>query len=509
MAKKEGEANRSLVAPSGGAGGAPLRAPDAHVLPHSLSSLRGAVTQGARRFKPPCTPQRRGSAMEQGLLSDGDPRGRRTSAGNLLEDPDAPPAERAPVRRGSTPQNPVPRPPGAPPGAVDYRVDIEDALDQIGGFGKYQIQCCLTLVLFWALNTGTPISVFVNSPWCVAEGQPLLCRQGDDEVAKSPDAFWSDSRSVSCQFNLRPALCLGETDADGAACELNADQTACEVDTGDCSFTPESNAYLRNLFDSFFFLGWMWSVPLIGWLADYKGRRWALFGSWAVLMVSTVACALATTPTMYLVARHFNGVGWGSQSLSAYVLGSEVVSKRSATAVKTYWGAVSSIGQVVVALSMRSMLAIPNYNWRLGTLLSIVPIFVLGVVAIFTVHESPRWVLIAHGEAEAKQLLRKVALQNGGGNHLAVLDKMSLRVPEQGKSGEAAYQMFCTKGLVWRVVAICTLWFSSGFSFYGLTLGVNSLPFDRYYVTAIISAVEIPARALNRPLLASPLGTAL
>ena len=72
---------------------------------------------------------------------------------------------------------------------------------------------------------------------------------------------------------------------------------------------------------------------------------------------------------------------------------------------------------------------------------------------------------------------------------------------------EAAYQMFCTKGLIWRIVSICTLWFSSGFSFYGLTLGVNALPFDRYYITAIISTVEIPARALNRPLLASPLGT--
>jgi MFS family permease len=281
------------------------------------------------------------------------------------------------------------------------------------------------------------------------------------------------------------------------------------VDTGDCSFEPESNTYFRNLFDSFFFLGWMWSVPLFGWLADYKGRRWALFGSWAVLMISTVACALATTPTMYLVARHFNGVGWGSQSLSAYVLGTEIVPKSTATAAKTYWGAASSMGQVAVALVMRSMLAIPNYNWRLATLLSILPIFLLGVVAIFTMDESPRWVLISHGEAEAKQLLRKVALQNGGGSYLAELDRMSLRVPEQPKSGEAAYQMFCTKGLIWRIVAVCTLWFSSGFSFYGLTLGVNALPFDRYYITAIISTVEIPARALNRPLLASPLGTSL
>ena len=40
----------------------------------------------------------------------------------------------------------------------------------------------------------------------------------------------------------------------------------------------------------------------------------------------------------------------------------------------------------------------------------------------------------------------------------------------------------------------------------GLTLGVNSLPFDRYYLTAIIGCAEIPVRALNQPLLGSALG---
>ena len=75
-----------------------------------------------------------------GLLSGEDPRGRRQSAGNLLEDPeDDPIVVPRPARRGSTPQNPVRRPPGAPPNAVDYRVDIEDAMDQIGGFGRYQM----------------------------------------------------------------------------------------------------------------------------------------------------------------------------------------------------------------------------------------------------------------------------------------------------------------------------------------------------------------------------------
>ena len=71
-----------------------------------------------------------------------------------------------------------------------------------------------------------------------------------------------------------------------------------------------------------------------------------------------------------------------------------------------------------------------GYNWRLLTILSILPIFLLGVVAFFALDESPRWVLIARGEAEAKQLLRKIAIRNdaGGGRYLPTLDALQLRI---------------------------------------------------------------------------------
>lgn len=63
-----------------------------------------------------------------------------------------------------------------------------------------------------------------------------------------------------------------------------------------------------------------------------------------------------------------------------------------------------------------------------------------------------------------------------------------------GQGADAAWRMFLSRGLFWRILTICVLWFSSGFSFYGLTLGVNALPFDRYYLTAIIGCVESTSR---------------
>ena len=89
---------------------------------------------------------------------------------------------------------------------------------------------------------------------------------------------------------------------------------------------------------------------------------------------------------------------------------------------------------------------------------------------------------------------------------MAILDQIELRVPPKTKQTEAAYQMFLNRDLCWRMLAICVLWFASGFAFYGLTLGVNALPFDRYYVTAIFAVVEFPTRIANQPLLDSRLG---
>ena len=153
----------------------------------------------------------------------------------------------------------------------------------------------------------------------------------------------------------------------------------------------------------------------------------------------------------------------------------------------------------------------PGYNWRLLTLISVVPNVILGIICMFCVDESPRWILINRGEAKAKQILRKIAIRNGrstgaGSKYLAVLHDIELRVPTKTKQTEAAYQMFLSANLVWRMLAICVLWFSSGFAFYGLTLGVNALPFDRYYVTAIFAVVEFPTRIANQPLLDSRLG---
>ena len=429
-------------------------------------------------------------------LLDGE-RVRRTSAGNLLDDPENAKSEQPTARKPSLP--------GLGLSALAAGVEIEDAYADIGGLGWYQLWHMGVLVCFWFFNVGTAMSVYANTPWCTSEGTPALCVGPDLEVAKSPDIFWSECRSLSCQFDLQPALCSGTDDGAGAACELNGGGDACAVDGGDCAFVPDNGrSYLRPLFDSSFFLGWLWSVTVFGYVSDRWGRRVALYASLMIFNISQVAGALAPNATVYMVARHFNGVGIGASSITAYVLGSELSPRLRAPAVKVAFSTIGALGTSGAALVLRPMLFIPGYNWRLLTLLAVIPTVFFTFLAMCTIDESPRWVLISKGEAEAKALLRKVAMRNDpSGKYLVIVDQLKLRVPQKTKSNESAYHLFLTAGLRWRMVGICLLWFSSGFSLYGLTLGVNSLSGDRYYNSAIMAAAEVPTRLLNIPLMDS------
>ena len=116
---------------------------------------------------------------------------RQNSVGNLLADPEA-------VSSSET------------------GVEIEDAYAKIGGLGRYQAWHMGVCVCFWFFNVATAMSVFGNTPWCIAEGSPALCVGPDLGVPKSPKVFWSECRSLSCQFDLQPAFCSGTDDGTGA-----------------------------------------------------------------------------------------------------------------------------------------------------------------------------------------------------------------------------------------------------------------------------------------------------
>eukprot|EP01051_Picozoa_sp_SAG22_P010599 SAG22_NODE_961_length_6285_cov_20.669091_3_plen_666_part_00 len=418
--------------------------------------------------------------------------------------------------------------PGAPAAGQPKKdvLDIEDAMDRLGGIGRFQLIHFASCGMFWFWQPGVLFSVFANGPCrggeaqcsvpagdtfvpagsgpCCSEWSPASLAAGDAGCVTDGDGlgfcraepapeWWSDCRSVSCQFEL----------------------------------FSESGAFeSRELLDSAFFAGWMWSVPVWGGLSDRYGRRTALFLALTALHIGQFTSALAPNFWVYLVARHFVGIGVGCASLTSFVVGTEFAPRSSATALKAGWSYWSGIGGILQSLFAKLLFEhLPGYNWRLLTLIMSAPLFVWTFFAFFLISESPRWLLVNRGVAAANACLARVAAKNGT---TAQLSTFVLRLPgtdgaadkldsaegadSAGASAGAAggggagpttkndgYRtLFCGAAVVrTRVVVALTLWFAIAFSYYGLILRSVSLPFDVFYANAIGTTVELPAMLVN------------
>ena len=399
-------------------------------------------------------------------------------------------------------------------------LEIEDALDRLGGVSWFQLVQFLSCGVFWFANPGVNFSVFANAP----------CR-GGGTVCTSPDGG-ADGRGECCSAYDPASL-----DAGNGGCFVNAtddgvcafagpgpDPTGVQPFWSDCrsvscqfDLGSETNiGVFRELFDSSFFAGWMWSVAVWGAISDKYGRRTALWLALAALHLGQYASALAPNAWVYLIARHFVGVGVGCTSLTTFVIGTEYAPRSRATAIKAGWSYFSLIGGIAQSFAAKAMYdMLPGYNWRLLTLVMSTPLLIWTVFAYFLIAESPRWMLVKRGVPAATEALARVARRNG---KTAMLQTFQLRPPKDGtddggatpfKEEEQAQapagggrvdgsrDLCCHPHLRIRVLMALVLWFSIAFSYYGLVLRAVSLPGDVFTNNALGLLVELPALAIG------------
>ena len=145
---------------------------------------------------------------------------------------------------------------------------------------------------------------------------------------------------------------------------------------------------------------------LIGYMADWVGRR---IGYTATVALSSLAIgAAAFAPSLpYLVVMLFlAGVGFGGVAPVATALVGEFAPQRSRGALMGWTQVVWVLGWIVAALG--SVFLAHGVAWREIFLVGLLPI-ILAVVGLALVPESPRY-LLAHGRrAEAEGLARTLA----------------------------------------------------------------------------------------------------
>jgi MFS transporter, SP family, arabinose:H+ symporter len=162
-----------------------------------------------------------------------------------------------------------------------------------------------------------------------------------------------------------------------------------------------------------------WAVSSLGWgamagnamagaLSDRFGRRRVLLGTALLFVVSALLAASATHFTGFVAARIIGGLAVGSAILIAPVYIAEIspAGKR---------GSLVSLNQLMIVIGISAsffsnylLLGVGDHNWRWMLGVQILPAALYFTLLLF-VPESPRWLLLKGRDAQALQVLARVA----------------------------------------------------------------------------------------------------
>ncbi|GMH41052.1 hypothetical protein BSKO_08962 [Bryopsis sp. KO-2023] len=331
-------------------------------------------------------------------------------------------------------------------------------------------------------------------PWLTTAMQVFLMSLAEfDPVA---EGMWScvdpnDGECLAVQ-NLKDIR-----DRKNQFCEL--DESQWQWDRRDSSIVSDFGLQCEDgkveVVKSAFFVGWLVGAGFLGYVADRLGRRDVLFCAMAISAISTLLGSLAPSYWFYLASRIFSGIGNGGQSVTCFVLVSEIIGQRF-RGKHTFWCQFHFVAGECLIVGL-AMLIKP---WRYLTLsveLFILPFF----AACWWIPRSPRWLLIRGRRDEAIEVLKKIAKDNG----TKMPDAPIMAVDHKQDTNKVLRDLLKHAKLrMWFLISMAT-WLIVCVGYYGVTLTTNRMKGSRYAKFLWMSLAELPAYILF-PLVVDVLG---
>lgn len=145
-------------------------------------------------------------------------------------------------------------------------------------------------------------------------------------------------------------------------------------------------------------------AALAGRITDRWGRRRSIMVAAVVFVVGVLGCTVAPTFSVLVVARFVTGVAVGCSSATVPTYLSELAPTRVR-------GALSTLNQLMIVSGILIAYIIDwalsgAQNWRLMFAIAAIPAVVL-FVGLIGMPETPRWLVRAGRDAEAREVLRQ------------------------------------------------------------------------------------------------------
>jgi putative MFS transporter len=243
-----------------------------------------------------------------------------------------------------------------------------------------------------------------------------------------------------------------------------------------------------------FFVGMLIGAFVFGRLADRYGRRPILLSAVLIDAIFGVASAFSPSFEWLLLARLLTGIGVGGTLPVDYAMMAEFLPSdrrgRWLVWLESLW-AVGTVALAILALFAGTQ---GGDAWRTIFFVTGVPALI-GVLVRFYVPESPLYLNRTGKSDEARQVLQRMARENGTNVEIGPLK------PEEQKQ-QSVFALFSPQ-LRRRSILLLVAWFAISISYYGVfvylpvQLSAQGFGFMRgQYFLILIALVQIPGYAL-------------
>ncbi|XP_068082090.1 organic cation transporter protein [Anabrus simplex] len=247
-------------------------------------------------------------------------------------------------------------------------------------------------------------------------------------------------------------------------------------------------------------IGYLLSLPIVGYMSDRFGRRNALLVTLILSTVVGVARSFAQSYLQFIILEGLSMLIGSGAYASTFILALEMVGADKRVMGGTIINFMDALG--FASLGVLAWL-IPN--WR--TLIQVMHITGIFFIAYFWfLPESVRWLLVKGRFQEAKELIFKVARINKVNLSEATLKELddSTFIPVKNIADDdeetllgALREVFRSRILLLRLVNCCFCWATNAFVYYGLALNSVYLGGNKYVNYILVTLIDLPGFPLS------------
>ncbi|KAM6911611.1 solute carrier family 22 member 4 [Lycodopsis pacificus] len=241
------------------------------------------------------------------------------------------------------------------------------------------------------------------------------------------------------------------------------------------------------------FVGYLFGSLISGHLSDRYGRKKVVFISLAAQCLSVLLQSFSHSWRMFCIMFLFVGASQISLYISAFVLGTEVLSKT----MRVLFTTLGAFLFYCIGYMTLPWIAYGIREWR--TLLAVLSMTSVVYIPLWWfIPESPRWLITQGRIDEAEAIVREAARKN------KVEAPPVIFKESEGISPSRTYSMLDvlkSKNIRCITLMCLVLWMAINIGYFGLSLNTSNLSGDPFMNCFLSAASEVPAYIVSTCLL--------